>query len=75
MFDSFNDPDDPGAMFIEDLIASVKPIPQMEHPIKAPILRIFARGTTDGTPDFVTERTEVYILGWDDKTPPEARAD
>jgi len=60
---------DPTVMFIQDIVEMVEPIPELERKDKSPILEIFLRGTTKGTPDIVTERTEAYIRGWDDVEP------
>ena len=63
--------DDPNVMFTQDLIADEPVIPALEDPHRVPRLKIYARGTTSGTPDIVTARTEAYIVGWSERDPDE----
>jgi len=60
---------DPDLMFTEDLIDMADPIPEMNaRPGYTPTLKIYARGEGPaihgGQPDFTTDRTDVYIIGW-----------
>lgn len=63
---SLNDPD---VMFTEDLLADPSAAPQLFDNPLTPTLRVYARGEGPGNPDIVTERTEVYILSWDETDP------
>ncbi len=63
---SLNDPD---IMFTEDIIADPSVAPQIFDDRRTPKLRIYARGQGPGNPDIVTERTEAYILSWEEPDP------
>lgn len=59
----------PTIMFNQDIIADEMVIPALDDPTRVAVLEIHLRGTTQGTPDIVTARTEAYIVRWRDKTP------
>jgi len=61
--------ENPLVMFNEDIIAADVAVPELENPRRWPVLDIYLRGTTAGTPDIVTARTEAYIVGWRDCDP------
>ncbi|MBA3378831.1 MAG: hypothetical protein H0T93_08100 [Chloroflexia bacterium] len=63
---SLNDPD---VMFTEDILAEPGTAPQLFDNPLTPTLRVYARGQGPGNPDIVTERTEAYILSWDNPDP------
>lgn len=63
---SLNDPD---IMFTEDIIADPSVAPQIFDDPRTPKLRIYAHGKGPGNPDIVTERTEAYILSWEETDP------
>lgn len=59
---------DPDIMFAQDVMA--EPASQLSEPDRIPIIKAYAKGTfPDREPDFTTRRTDVYILGWEDKDP------
>ena len=63
---SLNDPD---IMFTEDIIADPGVAPKIFKDVRTPKLRIYARGAGLGNPDNVTERTEAYVLSWEEPNP------
>jgi hypothetical protein len=63
---SLNDPD---IMFTEDIIADPSVAPQIFGDSRTPKLRIYTRGEGPGNPDIVTQRTEAYILSWEETDP------
>lgn len=57
-------------MFVEDIIADPDLAPQLSDPDRIPSIKAYAKGTfPDRPPDISTPRTDVYILGWEDKDP------
>ena len=61
---------DPDIMFTEDLIANPGLAPQLSDPHRVPNIKVYAKGTfPDRPPDISTPRTDVYIVGWEDKDP------
>ncbi|MBA3378835.1 MAG: hypothetical protein H0T93_08120 [Chloroflexia bacterium] len=60
---------DPNLMFTEDILADPSVAPQIFESSRTPNLRIYARGQGPGNPDIVTERTEAYILSWEETDP------
>jgi hypothetical protein len=61
---------DPDIMFSEDIIANPGIAPQLSDPHRVPSIKVYAKGTfPDRPPDISTPRTDVYIVGWEDKDP------
>lgn len=61
---------DPDIMFIQDIIAEPELAPQLSEPDRVPSIKVYAKGTfPDRKPDISTPRTDVYIVGWEDKDP------
>ena len=60
---------DPDLMFTEDILADPSVAPQLFDNSRVPNLRVYGKGEGPGNPDIVTARTDVYILGWEDKDP------
>ena len=61
---------DPDIMFSQDLMADPTLAPQLTEPDRIARIKVYAKGTfTDRKPDISTPRTDVYILGWEDKDP------
>jgi len=56
-------------MFTEDIMADPSVAPQIFDDPRTPKLRIYAREEGPGNPDIVTERTEAYILFWEETDP------
>jgi hypothetical protein len=61
---------DPDTMFAEDLMADPSLAPQLSEPDRIPAIKAYAKGTfPNRKPDISTPRTDVYIVGWEDKDP------
>ncbi len=61
---------DPDIMFAQDLMVDPDVAPQLSDPYRIASIKAYAKGTfPDRQPDIVTRRTDVYILGWEDKDP------
>ena len=59
---------DPDIMFAQDLMAEPGVAPQLSDPLRIASIKAYAKGTfPDRMPDIVTRRTDVYIVGWEDK--------
>ena len=61
---------DPDIMFSQGLMADPTLAPQLTDPYRIASIKAYAKGTfPDRKPDISTPRTDVYILGWEDKVP------
>ena len=59
---------DPDIMFSQDLMADPELAPQLNDPHRIASIKVYAKGTyPDRKPDISTPRTDVYIVGWEDK--------
>jgi hypothetical protein len=57
-------------MFSQDLMRNPDLAPQLSDPYRTAIIEIYAKGAfPDRPPDISTPRTDVYIVGWEDKDP------
>ncbi len=61
---------DPDLMFSQDLMENPGLAPQLFDPDRIASIKVYAKGTfPDRKPDISTPRTDVYIIGWEDKDP------
>ncbi|MGI8406468.1 MAG: hypothetical protein ACR2OE_17185 [Thermomicrobiales bacterium] len=59
---------DPDIMFAQDLMADSDIAPQLRDPLRIASIKAYAKGAfPDRPPDIATQRTDVYILGWEAK--------
>lgn len=59
---------DPDIMFAQDLMADPDIAPQLRDPLRIASIKAYAKGAfPDRPPDIATQRTDVYILGWEAK--------
>ena len=60
----------PMSMFSQDLMADPDLAPQLSDPDRVAVIEVYAKGAfPDRAPDIGTPRTDVSIVGWEDKDP------
>lgn len=61
---------DPDIMFSQALMENPGLAPQLSDPLRIASIKVYTKGTfPDRTPDISTPRTDVYIIGGEDKDP------